>query len=469
MGLHLLLSPKATVNVLSPRIRLESSHLYPKLAGSNWDCYITRDVVRLGRAPEHQSQDFDKLALDVDFCGNKQISRRHADIRFNPKSNHWELRVYGRIGVKVNHTLITKKRRPVPLTNMAYLDIGGNGFVFMLPDNTDGKPGGKSDPQTTPTLPATAATTATTSTTETPTTATSTSIALTDTNSLENEKDDALITLITTIFEKADEKDYQPTTQQILKSVIQHSRKESLDQDQYTMETVLRSLVLDSRFKVAKTSLDMTAEQADKVKWYWDRPPPPPPPPTSSSFGTTTASAEDWSDFGYDFMDTNDHAASETNEESSTPTGTPTTVMESGSWPSSLNQLSDTTSPRIPLNYTHQPLSVISPSPDQSTCSPIQTAWDKLEMYKVSGYPEDIAISGYSRGVSLVDMYSTILAIEGHGSHVESSSLSSPITLKSPREPDHISSNRKRKRPIAGHEDRNLWTRFRTTLFRAQP
>lgn len=117
MGLHLL-SPKATVNVLSPSVRPDQSHLYPTLAGSNWTCYITGDTVRLGRAPEYESQNATKETLDVDFCGSRHISRRHADIKFNAKKNHWELRVYGRSGVKVNHTLITKKRRSVPLTSM---------------------------------------------------------------------------------------------------------------------------------------------------------------------------------------------------------------------------------------------------------------------------------------------------------------------------------------------------------------
>jgi hypothetical protein len=104
--------------------------------------------------------------------------------------------------------------------NRAYLDIGGNGFVFVLPDNADGKPGERIDP------PGESSTTAAA--------ATSSSLETTD-QSLEKEHDNSLANIIADIFETKDDKDYQPTTQQLLKSVIQRCRKESLDQDHYTM------------------------------------------------------------------------------------------------------------------------------------------------------------------------------------------------------------------------------------------
>ncbi|SAM07398.1 hypothetical protein [Absidia glauca] len=489
MGLHLLLSPKATVNVLSPSVHPDQTHLYPILAGSNWTCYITGDTVRLGRAPEHKTQNVTKEALDVDFCGNKQISRRHAEIKFNAKKNHWELRVYGRIGVKVNHTLITKKRRSVPLTSMAYLDIGGNGFVFVLPDNADGKLGERIDPQGESSTTAAAAT--------------SSSLDTTD-QSLEKEHDDPLANIIADIFETKDDKDYQPTTQQLLKSVIQHCRKESLDQDHYTMENVLRALVLDSRFKVAQVSLALTAEEADKVKWYRDR------PLTTASFDTVTASTDDWSDFGYDFGDSNDHpTGGETNEEVSTTTGTPSAAaMEPGSWTSSSSSIlpsSDATSPldntphTLPsatspatdihhLENTHHTLPPV-PSPDihqqsQDECPPFHDkvveeagAWGQLDAYHISSYAEHMVHSGYSRGVSLLAMYSSILATEEATHHHQpentpalSPPALAPVSLYPPPPSDGPAfSHQKRKRSTAGHEDRNLWTRFRTTIFRAQP
>ncbi|ORZ25461.1 hypothetical protein BCR42DRAFT_400220 [Absidia repens] len=555
MGFQLLLSPKASVNVLSPLVAHESTHLYPKLAGSNWTCYITGDVIRLGRTPEHTpSSNSSKIAVDVDFCGNKQVSRRHADIKFNTKKNYWELRVYGRIGVKVNHNLITKKQHPVPLTAMAYLDIGGNGFVFVLPDHTDGLPG-KGDTEQTTTAPASTSEKAPPPPTTTRPDAT-----------LENEKNDQLITVIVDVLKSLDAKTLDLTTQQIFKGVIQLCRKKSLDSNEYTMDAVLRALVFDSRFKVVKECLDMTAEQSDKVRWCWEQPHFPSQTTTASATSSyDTSNSEAWS---YDVMDGSDHPTVETNENLSTTTET-LTPIDSGPWP--LSNISDATSSRIkpspsssstatmPTAATATPLSVSTPATNiaspalssgypaaenetnlpimtttplsQTTSTTVpsimsssinrslgertlstfsftsnmddgpislssqtdpgeapepsgRTAWTPLELYHVSAFPDQhAAFPGYSRGLSLFHMYSSIMATpQQHGMNMnETSSSSIPCTLF-PRTPgdddddledfDLTCFNRKRKRKlhsISDHEDRTLWTRFRTTVFRDHP
>ncbi|KAI9308936.1 hypothetical protein BJ944DRAFT_259342 [Cunninghamella echinulata] len=223
MGLHLLTLPKASVNVISQMVPYESSHLYPKLAGANWTCYITNDIVRLGRVPTENKPANNKRLIDVDFGANKQISRRHADIKYNSRKNYWELRVYGKIGVKVNHRLVTKKDRPVPLTTMAYLDIGGNEFIFILPEVTDIKPN-KSRVTTVPE----------------PNDDNKNDTNNTNNNnndnmeaSLDNEQDHQLLAFIVEVFESSNNKDL--STEQIFKKVLDQCRKQSIDTDQYTM------------------------------------------------------------------------------------------------------------------------------------------------------------------------------------------------------------------------------------------
>ncbi|KAI8096190.1 uncharacterized protein BX664DRAFT_382676 [Halteromyces radiatus] len=548
MGLHLLYLPKTTVNVLSPSVPHETSHLYPKLAGANWTCYITGDTIRLGRAPENKASlprnNNNKPVVDVDFRGSKQISRRHADIKFNVKKNCWELRVYGRIGVKVNHDLVTKKQRPVPLPRMAHLDIGGNSFVFVLPDNPDIKPG-RNKSTLEPTI--------------VPSTKTQSNSLQQDL--LESEQDDQLASIITDIFESHD-KTFEPTTQQIYREVVQQCRAKSMDYEKYTMDIILRALVLDSRFKVTEDSMELTMEQSDKAHWYWQRPPS--STPQSSSLDTTNT-AGSWSDFGYDIINGGDNDTNETGER----TTDTRSVISHASWPTSLNISNATSSestglssiapmteilsiaepnstativssPVTPSAYsitdnesTYAPAmsstqsehettttvrsnisSSIRPSPSTRTLSALsftstneneptlQSQSDKteftgiplssattrttrtiLEPYYTLVSPDHFVGSMNSRGIGLMTVYSAILASQQQpGSTMDTSnSVTKPISLYSPTatyededdgDDDDVYTfvhNRKRKWFITDQEDRDLWTRFRTTIFRAQP
>lgn len=228
----------------------------------------------------------------------------------------------------------------------------------------------------------------------------------------------------------------------------------------------------------------MTAEEADKVKWYRDR------PHTTASLDTLTTSTDDWSDFGYDFGDSNDHpTGGETNEEVSTTTGTPSAAAtEPGSWPlssspstilpsSDVSSLDNTSHP-LPsatspaadiqqLDYTSHALPSV-PTPDihqlsQDECPPFHAkvkeaegAWDRLDAYHISGYSEHMVHSGYSRGVSLLAMYSSILATHEENDHhqpdnvpVSSSPALTPISLYPPP-PSDGPAPQKRKRSSAG-------------------
>ncbi|KAI9484474.1 hypothetical protein BDB00DRAFT_792850 [Zychaea mexicana] len=130
------------VKVHTPDVPPESTRLYPKLVGSHWECYITTDCLVLGRSPGPGApppRNARQHRVDVDFGSHKRdVSRRHADIRFHAHKKRWELRVYGKNGVKVNH--VWKRPRSggsVVLTTGSLLEIGDNNrFVFILPDRS---------------------------------------------------------------------------------------------------------------------------------------------------------------------------------------------------------------------------------------------------------------------------------------------------------------------------------------------
>ncbi|KAI7879502.1 hypothetical protein K492DRAFT_237859 [Lichtheimia hyalospora FSU 10163] len=115
----------------------ESASMYPKLVGSNWDCYITTNSIVLGRSPGsdttlQQQRVIHGNKVDIDFGPDRRdISRRHAEIRFH--RDKWILRIYGRNGAKVNHVLRKPKSPPVTLSNGSLIEIVGHAFVFILP------------------------------------------------------------------------------------------------------------------------------------------------------------------------------------------------------------------------------------------------------------------------------------------------------------------------------------------------
>jgi hypothetical protein len=133
-GFHLLTESSHTVKVNIPSVPPHEAHLYPRLAGSNWTCYLCQPCVVLGRSrtvtPQKRSR---KNMVHVDLGDSKAISRRHCEIRFSPRRDRWELYVYGRNGVKINHVVKKPKDRPAVLKPSALIEIDKTKFVFILP------------------------------------------------------------------------------------------------------------------------------------------------------------------------------------------------------------------------------------------------------------------------------------------------------------------------------------------------
>lgn len=122
-------------------------HLYPRLAGSDWTCYISQLSVILGRSgtvvttpntrqkQNQPKQQATQPQVDVDFGSSKAVSRKHCEVKFSYKRDRWELYVFGRNGIKINHIVKKPRDRPTVLKTGALIEIDNTSFVFILPDN----------------------------------------------------------------------------------------------------------------------------------------------------------------------------------------------------------------------------------------------------------------------------------------------------------------------------------------------
>ncbi|KAI8974111.1 hypothetical protein BDB01DRAFT_900028 [Pilobolus umbonatus] len=113
-----------SVTVFTRPVPPSQAHLYPRLAGSNWTCYINQPSISMGRD-----------RVDIVFGQSKVISRKHVEIRYSSSRDRFELYVYSRNGIRVDHKMRRSTDRPVVLKNGALLEIKDIKFVFILPEN----------------------------------------------------------------------------------------------------------------------------------------------------------------------------------------------------------------------------------------------------------------------------------------------------------------------------------------------
>lgn len=73
--------------------------------------------------------------MHVDFVDSNTVSRRHCEIRFSARRERWELYVYGRNGVKINHVEKKPRDKPTVLKTSSLIEINNTTFVFILPEN----------------------------------------------------------------------------------------------------------------------------------------------------------------------------------------------------------------------------------------------------------------------------------------------------------------------------------------------
>ncbi|KAI9481083.1 MAG: hypothetical protein EXX96DRAFT_565328 [Benjaminiella poitrasii] len=153
-GYHLLTDSSHIVKVNTPPVPSNSTHLYPRLAGSNWTSYLSQPRVVLGRSgttvtsltssslddvnqQDQRRSRKQQRSVDVDLGDSKAISRRHCEIRFSVRRDRWELYVYGRNGVKINHVIKKPGDKPSVLKSSDLIEIDHTSFVFILPNNNN--------------------------------------------------------------------------------------------------------------------------------------------------------------------------------------------------------------------------------------------------------------------------------------------------------------------------------------------
>ncbi|KAI8884071.1 hypothetical protein K501DRAFT_332961 [Backusella circina FSU 941] len=225
-GFHLLTESSHSVKVKNT-IPESSAHLYPRLAGSNWTCIISRNKIILGRSTE-------KTQVDVDFGSSKAISRKHCEIRFSASRARWELVVYGGMGVKVNHVLKKKADKPTVLTTGSLIDINNTSFVFINPTNKPPPVQNEAQSESEANTPA-------------------------EEIVLDSQLEAALVELL--------EKKEKMETQAII-SALNEKRNKPIEKG-----TLLHVLVMSNRFELENDSINLSANESDVVQWKLVHPP----------------------------------------------------------------------------------------------------------------------------------------------------------------------------------------------------
>ncbi|KIH91928.1 hypothetical protein SPBR_01352 [Sporothrix brasiliensis 5110] len=120
----------------------EGVQAYAKIAAQDWTFYVTKLTINIGRTPEPAPEypqrydpDADPDFVHIDLGPSKMVSRQHAQIVFNTKSEKWYLNVKGRNGIKVN-CAPWRLGQSKPLESGDVIDVGGIEMMFVLPLET---------------------------------------------------------------------------------------------------------------------------------------------------------------------------------------------------------------------------------------------------------------------------------------------------------------------------------------------
>lgn len=121
--------------------RPSSVGAYAKLQGTNWEYYIQKLAIVLGRSPEVGGAASAAEGVDVFLGPGEGISRKHLRIEYNKRGGrgrggegYWELYCFGRSGVLVDGLHYDPFCQPIPLTSRTRIVVdGGVEFYFLLP------------------------------------------------------------------------------------------------------------------------------------------------------------------------------------------------------------------------------------------------------------------------------------------------------------------------------------------------
>ncbi|KAI8075955.1 uncharacterized protein B0P05DRAFT_572667 [Gilbertella persicaria] len=224
-GFHLLTESSDTVKVNTPSVPLGEAHLYPRLAGSNWTSYLSQPNIVLGRSVSQPTSKRKGKDVDVDFGSSKAISRRHCEIRFSTRRDRWELYVYSRNGVKINHLIKKPRDKPAVLKTGDLIEINNTSFVFILPTSFI-KPRYPSQ------------------------------VIMSEGNT-DSNVDQELETAVVQLLEKNN----------CLNTVDIVDQLKSTTNKTLNKDAILQLLVMSNKFHLAPNSVSMTSKESDAAKW----------------------------------------------------------------------------------------------------------------------------------------------------------------------------------------------------------
>ncbi|KAK5135480.1 hypothetical protein LTR08_005269 [Meristemomyces frigidus] len=121
---------------------------YGKIAGRDWAFIIRKVEVNIGR-PEAQEKmvagesglavgPSAKTVVDIDLGPDRQVSRSHAIISYDPDNRQWFVVVNGRNGLRVDNNLL-KRGMKMYLRNGCVIEIASTQMAFVTTTTEDGE------------------------------------------------------------------------------------------------------------------------------------------------------------------------------------------------------------------------------------------------------------------------------------------------------------------------------------------
>ncbi|KAK5122263.1 hypothetical protein LTR85_004173 [Meristemomyces frigidus] len=119
---------------------------YGKIAGRDWAFIIRKVEVNIGRPEAQEKMTVDesgrevgpssKIVVDIDLGPDRQVSRSHAMISYDPDNMQWFIVVNGRNGLRVDNNLL-KRSTKTYLRNGSVIEIANTQMAFITTATDD--------------------------------------------------------------------------------------------------------------------------------------------------------------------------------------------------------------------------------------------------------------------------------------------------------------------------------------------
>ena len=118
---------------------------FAKLLSSDLEFYLHTTILKFGRETEltqsspsvpftnNQHAIAPHTASFIGVSKEKNISRDHAEIRWNTRQRGWEIECHSKNGVIVNESQLFPGQPPLPLQHRSRIQIGSKIYFFLLP------------------------------------------------------------------------------------------------------------------------------------------------------------------------------------------------------------------------------------------------------------------------------------------------------------------------------------------------